>query len=221
MKNFLCSLLLLWFCCTHTTTAQNLTARQLLDLNKMEQMQKDDYLTKRGWKFAKTEQQGDSTYKVFWEFNNTKGVAIAQACMWQQIGQREAFSYSTILRAPFDGIRTAVLAVPMELIGTNNTEAMQTFYRDASYDVILTIRNREGRTEYSAYFQPHDYVKAYTVGPDGKMEPEWIVRPHMTSAQKQHYDALADSLEQATEAIRAQYQKKPATLLKPTTSKRK
>ena len=199
----LSSLTLLWLCFAQPANAQTLTARQLLDLSKMEQMQKDDYLIKRGWKFDRTEQESDSLHKVFWGFRNSKGNLISEVCAWQQIGELPAFSYSTVLRPAFDAIRTTVVAVPMEVIGTNNTEGLQTFYRDAKFDVILSIRNHQGRTEYDAYFQQHGLTKAYSVSDDGKMVPGWIIVPPMTETQKQRCEAFADSVAQENNRIRA------------------
>jgi hypothetical protein len=202
MKTFFTCIALLCLGGAHGASAQTLASGQLTMLYKLEQMQQDAYLVQRGWKFAGTNEQGDSIRSVYWRYYNSTGRLVSEVGVKNKVGEYSALSYSTLLRPAYDAIRRAVLAVPMEVLGTDNKGAMRTLYRDDKFDVILVVSSADDDLGYHFTLQQHGLTKAYREGENGEMTPEWVIMPAMTVAQKRHYDSLAVEVERIDKATR-------------------
>lgn len=202
MKTFFGCIALLCLGGAQHASAQTLATGQLTMLYKLEQMQQDAYLVQRGWKFAGTNEKGDSIRSVYWRYYNSAGRVVSEVGVESKVGEYNTLSYSTLLRPAYDAIRRAVLAVPMEVIGTDNAGAMRTLYRDDKFNVMLVVSNAEDDLGYHFALQQHGLTKAYIKGENGELTPEWVIMPAMTVAQKRHYDSLAVEVERIEKATR-------------------
>lgn len=185
--------------------AQTLILGDIVDLDEMEQMKQDAYLVRRGWVFNASERQGDSIFDVSWHFYNSKNRLIALFLVRKQLGQRSLINYWTALRPAFDDIRENILSVPgIDVVGTSNDDKMRTLYRDERYNFGLTIANSEDGLNYLLFAQRHGLVKGYSVKEDGTTEGVWMQAPVYTPEQKRRLDAMVDSLDRRTKALRAE-----------------
>ena len=205
MRKLLCILALLLLHCALPAHSQTLTLGEIVDLDGMEQMKQDAYLVRRGWVFNASERQGDSIFDVSWHFYNSKNRFIAQFLVRKQLGQRSLLNYWTALRPAFDDIRENILAVPgIDVIGTSNDDKMRTLYRDKRYNFGLAITNDEDGLNYLLSAQCHGLVKGYYIKEDGTSEDVWMQAPVYTPEQKRRLDAMVDSLDRRTKALRAE-----------------